>query len=380
MTTLITDDFNPFLVAGYLDQAHFCNREKETADIISLNQSKINITLFALRRMGKTGLIHHVFKTMERKNKIACIYIDILATQNLKEFTTCIANAIYQRFPENKGIGNKLLELIKLLRPTISYDTLSGVPELSLDFKQTHQYEKTIQQLFEFLDQQNIKITVAIDEFQQILSYPEKNIEASLRTFIQQLKNTNFIFCGSNQQMMNVIFNDAKRPFFASCTALKLDKIDQHEYSKFIQNLFHKSHKTISPESIHFILEWTHTHTYYTQYVCNRVFATGVKNIEISHVRKVCTTILAQNEHIYFQYRALLTIAQWKLLKAFAKEEIVTQPHASTFLKKYDLGTSAMVKRGLDALIHKEMISITYTESGIAYSVYDKFLMRWMQD
>jgi hypothetical protein len=48
MTTLITEDFNPFLVAGYLDKVHFCNREKETADIISLNQSKINITLFAL--------------------------------------------------------------------------------------------------------------------------------------------------------------------------------------------------------------------------------------------------------------------------------------------------------------------------------------------
>ena len=151
------------------------------------------------------------------------------------------------------------------------------------------------------------------------------------------------------------------------------------DYSSFIKRLFNDKNKTIDQESIDFILEWTKTHTYYTQYLCNRIYESGIKNISINDVRKICNTILIQNEHTYFQYRALLTNAQWKLLKAFAKEEVVTQPNASAFIGKHELGTSAMVKRGLDALLHKEMISITYLENGVSYSVYDKFLMRWLQ-
>jgi len=53
----------------------------------------------------------------------------------------------------------------------------------------------------------------AIDEFQQITNYPEKNTEAFLRTHIQSSQNTVFIFCGSNQKLMHEMFNSAKRPF-----------------------------------------------------------------------------------------------------------------------------------------------------------------------
>jgi hypothetical protein len=42
------------------------------------------------------------------------------------------------------------------------------------------QYQKTIPALFQFLEQQPFKTVVAIDEFQQILKYPEKNVEAIL--------------------------------------------------------------------------------------------------------------------------------------------------------------------------------------------------------
>ena len=38
---------------------------------------------------------------------------------------------------------------------------------------------------------------MAIDEFQQITEYPEKNVEASLRTIIQTLKHTQFVFSGT---------------------------------------------------------------------------------------------------------------------------------------------------------------------------------------
>ncbi len=373
------NEFNPFLVTGYKSALYFCDRKNETALLKNHIKNNKNTSLFAIRRLGKTGLIQHVFNSFKNNSAIACIYIDILGTKNLKEFTNQLATAIYTRFPENKSIGKKLIGFIKLLRPLVSYDSLSGDPELSFELGEARQYEKTIQQLFTFVDQQHIKVVFAIDEFQQILEYPEKNTEAVLRTHIQLLKNTHFIFCGSDQKMMHEIFNSAKRPFFASCTNMHIDFIGTKEYTAFIANMFAQHKRKVSPNAITFILEWTTRHTFYTQYFCNFLFSANLKRIEQIDAQNMAIELLKQNEGTFYQYRNLLTAGQWHLLEAIAKEDKLYKAHSKQFIGKYGLGTSSMVTRGINALLEKEMI---YYHAGVAkpyYEVYDKFLMRWLQ-
>ncbi len=370
---------NPFYLTGYHGPLYFCDRETETEQLIRLLKNNNNITLFALRRMGKTGLLYHVMEQLQKDKKIACLYLDIFPTQDLSQFTNQLATEIYKQFPTSKGIGKKISELITSLRPTISYDALSGTPEISLNFKQEKQYERTIQQLLEFLDTQNKPIVIAIDEFQQILEYPEKNIEATLRTIIQKLKNIRFVFCGSNQVIMNDLFNNTKRPFYASCQHVSLGSISTEKYIPFIQTHFINHKKQLSEECIHFILEWAKGHTYYVQYLCNQVFAQGGKKIDLEQVQLVCKEVMQRNESIYYQYRNLLTATQWHLLKAIAKDEMVYQPYAKEFINKHKLDSSSIVKRSLDSLLEKEMIYQETNMEGSYYAVYDKFLMRWMQ-
>ncbi len=370
---------NPFITSGYHSPVYFCDRKEETRRLLSLIKNENNITLFALRRLGKTGLVHHVFHQLSGSKKIACIYLDIFSTVNLKEFTNNLATAIYNRFPEKKGIGQKFLSVLKLLRPVISYDAMTGNPEVTLDLGQHRESERTIQQLFNFLDKQNIAVVIAIDEFQQITTYPEKNTEALLRTYMQQLKNCRFIFCGSNHRIMTEMFNSAKRPFYASCNNLSIGFINNTEYGQFIKNNFSTYKRKISVEAIEYILNFTHTHTFYVQELCNCIFASGIKNIGIEETIKVSSELLKQKEDIFYQYRNLLTHAQWVLLTAIAKEEKLIKPHSNEFISKNHLGNSSLVKRGLEALLAKEMV---YYNGGIAepyYAVYDKFLMRWLQ-
>ena len=168
---------NPFLINTYLSPEYFCDRKNETEALLSNIENNSNTTCFAQRRLGKTALLQHVFFQLKKKKNIECIYLDIYATQNLKDFTNELANAIYRIFPDNKGIGKRFWDAIKLFRPVISMNSFSGTPELSLDISQARQLEKTIPQLLQFLDAQKLKIIIAIDEFQQILTYPEKNNE-----------------------------------------------------------------------------------------------------------------------------------------------------------------------------------------------------------
>ena len=91
---------NPFVISGYHGPNWFCDRLLETKRLISFVKNGNNVTLFALRRLGKTGLIHHVFHQLAAAKKTACIYVDIFSTKSLKEFTNQLATAVYNRFPE----------------------------------------------------------------------------------------------------------------------------------------------------------------------------------------------------------------------------------------------------------------------------------------
>jgi predicted AAA+ superfamily ATPase len=52
---------NPFVLRGYVSDEYFCDREKETADLTNEIKNGNNVTLIAPRRIGKTGLIQHVY-------------------------------------------------------------------------------------------------------------------------------------------------------------------------------------------------------------------------------------------------------------------------------------------------------------------------------
>jgi hypothetical protein len=370
---------NPFLISGYGGSEYFCDRREETDQLIRLIKNQVNVSLFAYRRLGKTGLIKHVHNQLKDDKEIVCLYIDILGTTELNEFTNMLATSIYNDFPKNKTFGKKIINAIQSLRPNISFDEFTGSPSISFNMSSKTQNEATLQQLFNFLNEQEIQITLTIDEFQQVLEYPEKNTESILRTQMQKLENIQFIFCGSNQKMMHEIFNSAKRPFFASCTPMNLGFIAQDEYSIFIRKMFKSANREIDQPTLDFICSWTMRHTFYTQYFCNFLFASKYKKIDLKIAQNIALEILDTHESTFFQYRNLLTTPQWKTLKAVAKEERLLQPTATSFIQKYKLGTPSTVSRSIHALLEKEMILYNSAVEKPYYEVYDKFLLRWLE-
>jgi len=373
----ISAEQNPFPLTGYHGPTYFCDRVNETKKLQSNAKNGVNTILLSERRMGKTGLLQHTFHTLPPRTK--GIYIDIFATTSLREFTNLLATAIYQTFPQKNNIGKKFLLLLKSLRPIFSFDEVTGAPEVSLDFAQEKQFEKSLAHLLNFLDQQPQISIVAIDEFQQITTYPEKNVEAYLRTIIQTLKQVRFIFSGSSQHLLAEMFHSAKRPFFSSSQAIYLHEIDETIYATFIKQQFAAHKRTISDEALTFILEYTKLHTYYTQALCNKIFSLSIKKITLTDAQLAAQLILDEHATFFFQYRTLLTTNQWQLLKAIAKEDKVYQITAKQFIAQHHLGTPANVKRSLDALLTKEMVFIKTDEKGRNYyRVYDCFLARWL--
>jgi hypothetical protein len=367
---------NPFIIKGYLSKEYFCDRTKELETLHRNVQNGGNTTLISPRKMGKSGLIFRYFEDLH--TEIQSIYVDIYSSRSLNDFIKLMAEAILLKFPERSKIGKEFMKFLKGLRPQISFNPFTNLPQIQIEYQTPQEVIYTLQGLFSFLETQNTPIVVAIDEFQQISAYPEKNVEALLRTHIQQLKNIQFIFCGSNKSMMTEMFTHAKRPFFASTRLLYLDKIDHSEYELFIRKHFEANKKFITDDALCTILNWTKSHTYYTQNLCNYIFSMKTNNIDIEVVKIAMDSILKENESFFFQYRQLLTPAQWNFLIAVAKENEITQITAQKFLIKYRIGTPANSRRILQALIDKELILENVSKNNVSYQVYDVFLSRWL--
>jgi len=370
---------NPFIITGYHGPELFCDRENETRTLISNAENGVNTTLISIRRMGKTGLILHTMERLSKNKNHICIYVDIYATQNLKDFANKLGSAILDAFPERNSAGKKFMNLLKGLRPVLTYDVLTGQPQVSFTFSTQQQYEHSIESLFQFLESQNKPILLAIDEFQQITKYPEKNMEALLRSHLHTLKNVNLIFSGSSHHILSEMFSDGTRPFFASTQFLYLKEIERKTYINFIRSIFKSFHLNIEEDALNLVVDFSRLHTFYTQSVCNRVFATRIKIITQEDVRQICRSFIFEQEPLFFQYRNLLTSIQWNLMKAVAKEEKVYQPNSKDFIEKHKLGIPANIQRAMESLLNKEMIYKGNDSTGAYYTVYDVFLSRWME-
>jgi hypothetical protein len=370
---------NPFLTTGYISAEYFCDRISETENLIRLLRNGNNVTLISQRRIGKTGLIQHVFEKLKTDTEVTTIYVDIFSTRTIEDFIKQISESILKKFPEKTTVGKSFWDFIKSLRPLITFDNITGDPQVQINYQTENEKTHTLQNIFEILEKQNKRVIVAIDEFQQITEYPEKNIEANLRSQIQFLKNTTFIFCGSKRKLLTDMFSNAKRPFYMSTQLMFLDKIERNEYKGFIENKFNKNNISVDSAAIELILDLTKTYTFYTQKLCNRIYSYHPEKVFRENVVSAFSEIIEENRLGYIQLRELLTKAQWNYLIAIAKEDEISKITGQEFLMKYKIGTASNSKRLIEALTEKDLITELPGLTVTSYTINDVFLFHWLR-
>ena len=371
--------FNPFFIQAYGGASCFCDREKETDSLLENIRNGRNTTLVSPRKYGKTGLIQHAFETIKcQKEPLECLYTDVFATSTLDDFVKALSGAIMSHFPEKNSAGKMFRKILYGLRPVLYFDSLTGNPQLQFNFQNESEKIKTLENLLQFLEGMNKDVVVAIDEFQQIATYEDVNMEALLRGYIQQMRNVHFIFSGSKQTLMSEMFMSPKRPFFSSTSMLSLDRIPEESYGPFIERLFAEGNMTVREDALDMILRWTRRHTFYTQYLCNALYAKRPKEVTLPIVLETCDQILGQYSPTYIQYRELLTQVQWKMLVALAKEGVVSQPSNTAFMKKYGINGATSARRTLQALVDKELVLPIADKEHVVYQVYDVFFSHWL--
>ncbi len=366
-------EMNPFLVSGYLSPDYFCDREQETETLLESVTNNRHTTIISPRRMGKTGLIKHIFWHGVNKKLFIPVYIDILATTSVKEFTETLGRAVLSALSRNETALKKVLKNLASLRPRISIDSMTGEPNVTLTVVDEKEALTSLEIIFEYIRKQKKRLVIAIDEFQQVTNYPEKNLEAALRCQVQHSNNVTMIFSGSRKHVLSNIFMSAGRPFYNSTQILELNKIPEASYREFITHKFNYKSERITEEAINEIFDITGLHTFYVQFLCNRLFSQKRKT-DKTLVNETLLRIITENEAVYASYMNLITPLQFRVLRSVAFNRSVANPTGNEFLSKYDLGAASSVAQTIKSLEDKELV----TYSNKAYSLNDQFLAQWL--
>lgn len=366
---------NPFLIYGYEGPEYFCDRKQETADIVQALKNGCNLTIKSPRRYGKTGLIRNAFHYLTAENPdVECIYVDIYATNSLADFVQVLGKAVIGRLDtplqRAEGFVTKFFRSCQL---TMQPDLATGLPQFGVSFMP--QYVKnTLDEIFAYIAQSERKCFIAIDEFQQVLEYPETEVEALLRTYVQTTHNVHFIFSGSKLHMMTEMFDSPKHPFYRSTEKLNLDVLDEHVYYEFASEKL-KVKQIVLPEDIfHDIYSRLNGVTWYIQAILNRIYRLEACTVTREVCLQAIQKIILSEEEDYKRLYHLLTGNQAKLLKAVAKEGRVEEPMSGLFIRTYNLKTSSSVQRSLEYLVREEYLY--HDERG--YIVYDRFFGLWL--
>lgn len=365
---------SPFPVNGYHGPEYFCDRENEIRQLATYIEGQIPCVLLGIRRMGKTGLIRQLMQQL----KISGIYVDLDGTTSLQDLTTRLADGIGRHFPEQKYSG--IWKALKGFRPSVSFDPLTGGPQFSFNFQSGDEVKQTLQGLLSLLNERKKPVLLVLDEFQEIRSYSEENTEGTLRSEMQQFTNLRYLFSGSKKSVLGNMLQKGSSPFFSNLGKLHLQQLPREIYCQFIFQKFQQNKKNISEQQVEELVNWTETHTYYTQFVFNQLFLLSGKRVVQKDIDFLKWQILQASREDYLQIKNLISSGSFKLLIAIGKEKEMYKPYSMDHVKNYGLGTPNGTKKALNALLENQLVNEFYDYNEEKYyKLSDVFLMRYIQ-
>ncbi len=368
---------NPFVVTGKIPPACFCDRLEEAAELEKALSNQMNVVLTSSRRMGKTSLVDFVFDKPEIQNEYITISVDILHTTTFREFILALGTAVFDTVAtRSEKLRKQFVTFMKSLSASFGYDPIQNMPTFEVKLGDVQRPEYTLNEIFEYLESVDKPCLVVIDEFQQITRYPERNVEAILRTRIQKLTNANFVFSGSRRRLMEEMFFSSKRPFYKSAKSIRLEPIALDIYLDFAVHHFQQAGKDLMQEAFTYLYDSFWGVTFYIQRIMKDAYAETrageVCNLEM--VKQLIEDYIDENDSRLREQLAFISEAQKELLYAIHAERQAQGITSMAFNKKYRLRSPSSTQSASLKLIEYDMI----TRKENVYSISDPLMCLWL--
>ena len=281
---------------------------------------------------------------------------------------------------KSKTTGERVLEsfvdVVKSLRPGVKMDPVTGQLVFDLSLGEISHPLESIEEIFEYLEASPQPCIVAIDEFQQIADYPEKNTLALLRTYVQRCRNTSFIFAGSKRRMMEKLFNSPSEPFYQSCVPLYLEAIDKDAYFRFAEKHFQNAGRSLTEECFDELYRTFDGHTWYVQRILNEMYASNEAVLTPVQYHEALDYVIKLGEKAFEEQFRTYSNSHKQLLIAIAKEGKAAAITSMAFVRRHALKSPSTVQSSARQLYDAEVI----TREDDSYYISNRLFSMWIRE
>lgn len=347
---------NPFRFGDPVEGDYYLPRPELTNSIRQFIENRIHVILIGPRRFGKTSFVLNFLKEQESRAQ-TCLFVDVFNVTSHKDFLQQMIRALRSK----RGWGDKLKDWVShipKLRPKLSADvdptTGQSTFSLSTELSADQDIKDTIQDVLSGLQGLGDSVVMAIDEFQRISELEDHGwLEATLRTQMQQLKNTSFLFTGSRKSVIYEMINNPTRPFFRSCQSVDFPAFGE-EFTDWIIDRFASVGIQCERGAISELRSFVQDTPNYIQMACFHLVAAGIADVTKRSIKEVLRTIVKQNSYAYQTILNSLTSIQQRSLRLCAQES--QQIFSKDFLEKYEIPNAPTLASSIKSLKDKQLL------------------------
>ncbi len=349
---------NPFKFGDPVEGDYYLPRPELENLVSQFLVNRIHVVLIGPRRFGKTSFLLNLLNKLSEDSH-SYIFVDIFNITSHKDFLHQMLRALKARSGWKDGLKSMLGSIPKI-RPKVSTQVDVNTGQQSFDVtldtivSSEKDVKEMIQDVFSGLSKLGKRLIFAIDEFQKITEIDDEGwLEATLRTHMQQLRNTSFIFTGSRRSVIYDMLNNSSRPLYKFCQSIEFPAFGD-EFTEWVLERFKNVGIQCSRDAIQHLRKIVQDTPNYVQMICFHLVALGKNNITIEEINNALKIVVQQNAYAYQTLLSTLTPTQQRTLRLAAKEG--KQIFAKELLVKYEISSGAALSSAIKSLKDKEIL------------------------
>ena len=343
---------NPFKFGTIVEGDFFTDRVEETAVLLQKLDSENHIVLISPRRFGKSSLVQKVLSQVDRPQ----IRIDLQYVMSVDDLAAQLLKAIFKIYPMEK-VRHAMTHF--RIAPTLSMNAVTGAMEVS--FQPTANASVLLEDAMAVLEKVTTaenRFIVVFDEFQEVVKI-QKGLDRQLRSLMQRQHNLNYILLGSQESMMEAIFEKKTSPFYHFGQMIRMGKIPYDDFHKYITDRIDA--EGVADE----ILQFTACHPYYTQQLASQVWEmTRWKDTRDDIVEKAVVSLVEMHDLDYERLWQNMNRTDRYTLKLLALSQMPMQNRSKASSTSY----SSLLR----------LIKAGYVVRVPQYEIEDPFFRRWI--